>query len=304
MVLYSKLRDWTDDDPKFIAKLATDDTDFSKICGAIFRVQTKLKDAERSQPELYASPVNPNFIRAWRDYEQRYSRPVGAVQLAELFDADVEVVIANFSKSDPTETHWEAAAARGASSARGIGWIFHLAETQLESMRDFMDEDAVSEVEDGISEWESLEKEADLDLEGIVRRRELIPFVLIPRHVSRPYGNLEKLSLFDHLRDAQRAFIFGTFLAAIALMRSLLELLLRDHYGARGTNLDDYVRQVSGLPQSVRRTTLHSLRRLANDVIHFNKSNAIIPANLEKELVGYLLMLRDLIEYAPTNPVR
>ena len=39
-------------------------------------------------------------------------------------------------------------------------------------------------VKGGIALWKSLNEEAGFDLRGVSRRRELIPFVLVPRHFA------------------------------------------------------------------------------------------------------------------------
>jgi hypothetical protein len=109
-----------------------------------------------------------------------------------------------------------------------------------EASKDWRDfpEGFADSIQDGIAEWKRLSKETEFDLKGIFRRRQLVPFVLIPRHVSEGHAPDEKLSLLTHLQQAHEAFMFGVPFAAIALMRSILELVLKKHYGSHGTNLE------------------------------------------------------------------
>jgi hypothetical protein len=102
------------------------------------------------------------------------------------------------------------------------------------------------------------------------------------------------------LQQAHEAFVCGVPFATIALLRSILEATLKDHYGATGENLEERI-NISGLSLTVRRT-LHKLRHLANDIMHFDKINVRMPSDIERELVTYLNALRDLIEGAPPNP--
>jgi hypothetical protein len=133
----------------------------------------------------------------------------------------------------------------------------------------------------------------------------LVPFVLIPRHVAAKYGNAKALSMLKNLQQAHDAFVFGTPFAAVALMRSIMEALLRDHYWAEGEDLSERINQASKrLPRGANAAALHRLRRLANAILHLEPEKdeglpKIEPIQLEKEIVSLLLVLRGLIEGAP-----
>jgi len=148
--------------------------------------------------------------------------------------------------------------------------------------------------------WKRLVVETGFDLRGIFRRRGLVPFVLIPRHVSRHHGEAEKLSLLTHLQQAHDAFVFGVPFAALALMRSILETTLKGHYHADGKGLETKIDNCQALPRAASKPALHRLRRLANDVLHFNSEQVRLPRDFEKELLSLLYVLRALIEGAPT----
>jgi len=81
------------------------------------------------------------------------------------------------------------------------------------------------------AQWNTLKHQAGFDLRGVFRRRALVPFVLFPRQVAAWQGQEEMLSIYQNLREAHEAFIFGTPFAALSLMRSIMEVVLRDHYG-------------------------------------------------------------------------
>jgi hypothetical protein len=155
--------------------------------------------------------------------------------------------------------------------------------------------------------WKSLKNEAGFDLRGVLRRRALVPFVLFPRHVAAHHNQDEKLSIYENLRQAHEAFVFGAPSAALALMRSTMEVVLRDHYGAQGDDLPLYERINNSrklLPSSANAAALHRLRMIANAVLHLdNERNEALPrlepVELEKEILRLLRVLRDLIEGAP-----
>lgn len=44
--------------------------------------------------------------------------------------------------------------------------------------------------------------------------------------------------------------------------------MLRDHYRAEGTHLDELIDNARGLPGGANKTALHYLRKLANAILH------------------------------------
>jgi hypothetical protein len=100
-------------------------------------------------------------------------------------------------------------------------------------------------VEMAIDYWEGLTDEIGFDLAGVFRRRRLVPFVFFPRHIAARHGAPEKTSIYQSLQQAHDAFIFGVPFAALALMRSIMETVLRDHYNAQGNDLSERICTVS-----------------------------------------------------------
>jgi len=66
-----------------------------------------------------------------------------------------------------------------------------------------------SEIQDGIAAWERLKQDTGFDLQGVFRRRALVPFVLVPRKVAAKHGSAETLSMLNNLRQAHDAFVFA-----------------------------------------------------------------------------------------------
>jgi hypothetical protein len=160
--------------------------------------------------------------------------------------------------------------------------------------------------------WQHLRNEVEFDLRGVLRRRKLVPFVLFPREVAaRQSSDADGLSIHQSLRQAHDAFIFGTPFAALSLMRSVMETVLRDHYGGGhpgdGLTLAQRIRKCrSLLPRDANEAALHRLRKNANAVLHLDcERDELIPKidleDLEKEMVSLLTILRALIEGAPKS---
>ena len=70
--------------------------------------------------------------------------------------------------------------------------------------------------------------------------------------------------------QAREAFVWGVPYAALALMRSIAEVVLRDFYGASGSNLAELISNVSDLPEGVHPAALNRLREMANTVLHLD----------------------------------
>ncbi len=166
----------------------------------------------------------------------------------------------------------------------------------------------LKEVDDGVQVWNDLATVAGFDLEMVLRRRSLVPFVKIPRHVSASHGEREVLSLLVLLQQAQEAFIYGADFAALALMRAILEIVLKKHYGAKALNLEILVDDARKLPKGVDRKDLHKLRELGNDLLHFKTAQMKesgrdkIFAAPEGEILSLMAVLQTLIEEAPQQP--
>ena len=93
-------------------------------------------------------------------------------------------------------------------------------------------------------------------------------------------------------------------------MRSIMEVVLRDHYGANGEDLslcDRISRSRKLLPNGASAEELHRLRMVANSILHLDPGNEVAtlkldPVHLEIVIVSLLKMLRALIEGAPQRP--
>ena len=81
MSLFAKLKDWTDDDPASLAELTSDDEEIRNICDELSRAAHLLEMNERRRRQIFVSPVDPKFIEAWRDYEERYQSALEGVWL-------------------------------------------------------------------------------------------------------------------------------------------------------------------------------------------------------------------------------
>lgn len=306
MTLFQDLKNLIDDDPEGLIDLSAEDEVLKRLCIELFGVRTILSMNERRRRNLFMAPVDPNFISAWRDYEERFQHVLADIWLANILPG---IGGDKSSQTSRADIQWENADDDASKQMNAIRWALDFAHDQVtDEGRDFP-EGFPESIEDGVAAWDRLKDEAGFDLRGAFRRRELVPIVLVPRHVAGRYGSAERLSLYTHLQQAHDAFIFGAPFAALALMRSILETMLRDHYSAQGVDLKERIDSCRSLPSGANKAALHRLRKLANAVLHLNEQTAELPRtleprHLEKEIISLLFVLRALIEGAPARRTR
>jgi hypothetical protein len=84
MTLFARLKDWSDDAPEDLAELAASDSSVKDLCIELSFAAHFLKMNERRARALFAAPVDPAFLSAWRDYEERYESVVSGFWLSAL----------------------------------------------------------------------------------------------------------------------------------------------------------------------------------------------------------------------------
>lgn len=140
-----------------------------------------------------------------------------------------------------------------------------------------------------------------LNFESSFDRWTTIPPIFVPPHVSNKHVDSAKRSLFELLSDAVRAYVAGAPAAAIAVCRSALEIILRDHYlyneSVADTNLSGLINLAVARYEFLSKKKLHEYRRFANNVLHdYTKGDS---RKDEKMILSFLSDLKLYIEKAP-----
>lgn len=302
MMLFAKLKDWSDDDPGGLFEFAVSDESVKELCTKLSFAAHFLKMNERRARVLFATPVDPAFLAAWRDYEERYESTVSDIWLSDLLPKLPNAEPSCVPKAD---LHWDIANDEASEQAGAFEAAIDFAQFNADQEdRRFDQPDFIERVHDGIAAWDRLRQDTGFDLRGVFRRRALVPFVLVPRQIAAKHASAEMLSMLKNLQQAHDAFVFGATFAALALMRSIMEAVLRDNYRAEGKDLNERIRNARGqLPPGANEGALHRLRKLANAILHLDREKdeglpKMDEARLEKEIVSLLFVLRALIEGA------
>jgi len=299
MTLFAQVKGRCNDAPEELVGLAKADPSTKDLCSDLFFEHSSLHTKQRSHRALFAAPVDPGFLTAWRDYEERYNGIVSDIKLGDLIR---DSGIGEPSQAPKADVEWDNADYLAEEPAGAIEAVMEFVELEAEEDEGRFPEESFEQIQEGISAWKKLKADIGFDLRGVFRRRELVPFMLIPRQVAAKHASAEKLSMLKNLQQAHDAFVYGATYAALALMRSITEIVLRDHYGADGANLKARIREARDrLPCGASAADLHRLRNLANAILHVDPEkdeglSGMDGARLEKEIAALLRVLCALIE--------
>ena len=306
MKSFHEVREGCSNDPNELENITEGDDELKDICIRLYFVACTISSNEKRYPQMFTAPVDPKFIEQWRDYEERYAGRISSIFLSDL--GVISKASANDNSVQPKtkyEIHWDNANDEAIEQTSAISNVITFANEQIDQDHRDFPEDFVDQISMAVSTWEDLNSQTGLDIQGIFRRRMLVPFVNIPTRVANLPEASGKNSLLTLLQEAHNAFVFGAPLAALAVMRAVLEKTLVTLYGATKGDLKDKIEIIfkrqyrCRLPRNLRAQTLDDLRKSANEVLHLNP-NKKEERIAERELLEYLLALRDLIERAPT----
>jgi len=119
MTLFARLKHWSDDAPDELP-------DRRQRKGAVHPAlfcRTFPQDERARARALFAAPVDPGFLEAWRDYEERYESVVSDIwagDLLDLFDVLPELSTNEPSRIPKADLQWKNADDEAQEQAGGI----------------------------------------------------------------------------------------------------------------------------------------------------------------------------------------
>jgi hypothetical protein len=93
-------------------------------------------------------------------------------------------------------------------------------------------------------------------------------------------------------------------LGALAITRSILEIILRKHYQLGDGKLVNLIETAAAnglFPNGIRFSQIQVLLKLGNDAVHPNPEKLHEVLDIEMEVLSLLFILRTLIERTPNN---
>jgi hypothetical protein len=319
MALFAEVKKICGDQPEALAGLAGDDQQVRNLCVRLHSLATDLVFAEASHSEAFAVSVRKTFRTAWRDFQDRYHEPIFYITICAFReDGDGGEVYFSHDAFHKQAPHMAFAVSDIVAQEAFIALeksmlaLEVLKEQTSETGLEIQANDGATlrlDIGNALESWQLLRDTVGLDIRTAFRRRQLLPFTLVPDQVPVPQPENGRLSLLKHLADAQNAFVFGSTLAALGLMRSIMESTLRDYYHAPGSTIEQFINNATGLPDLVSPARLHFLRTISNDVLHLSNSarfrrTSLNGERMEREVISLFRMLRDLIEGIPEGSKR
>lgn len=332
LTLFADLSKCCDNAPEKLFELCNSQPAVADLCSKINETAAKIRDAQSASTKSFSFPPDSTFRSKWREYINFYETAVWSICLKNSKDGQFVPTPLQAVSRSLDWTYADIVARDYSLQLTGL-----ILATQIhpkatsELLKRVLPEDinpveTTTEVNPAIA-WEALIELVGLAPVPALRRRQLIPHLLLPQKWA--IESATKMNLLRNLEDAQRSFIFGSALAALVLMRSTMESALRDCYGSGGKDLEQRIDNATDqLPEGVSTIALQRLRKLANKIVHLNSrvrrhnrsadekwiermstslyktSNQIASDEerwVETEIVYLFGVLRNLIEAAPNN---
>lgn len=314
---FNKLKQQCNDDPERLADFAQSDRDIGDNCYHLHQTaQAIAKEEARSKRIVH--PVMQDFPEAWRDYNKRY---VIAVAKASVYAKHNEEVDIEFFPATWEALGWEErwmlanyGAQQFAIAQSAILIILsYVRDDHVEYIFKKLDKESpeasgkpplpVPSISIMLDTIEFMKNATGTSSHEVFRRHSLLSTI----HITQKAGATH--SMLEHLEQAQRAFVSGAPLAAAALIRSIMEVVLREHYRTEDgkqdmpTDLKSLINNASDLPSEVNKTRLHDIRKNTNAILHAdprqNPRAKILydgsDEKIETEIASMFKSLRELI---------
>jgi hypothetical protein len=294
LIAFQDLKNAIDNSPSALDEQWKDRDDLKELCDRLDGYRRSFDIAEEWTAVSFTPHVPAAASKARREFEEHWQALVARIAdrnfwvlFGDLFpDGIVDVE----PTDDPLGREIEGWQYGARNDAENIKHAF----AYLIDRRSWDEDGDFDWVDETERSWDRLIKIVGLDLKGAFWRRNAIPHILFPSHVSNHYGP-EKASIYRRLHDAARAFTFGAPFAALAMQRAVLEQLLKGHWGsAKG-----WVRDAN-LPTLALDARAERLKRVGDQALHGDPEK-LSTDELDRQIIRNFLLLRELIEGAPES---
>jgi hypothetical protein len=152
MLLFQRLKDWSDNEPEALPELASTDESIKDLCLKLLEAAGSLQRNERGDRDLFTAPVDSKFISTWRDFEERFADVLLTVLSNAVEAGDVDLT---FSFNWYQRPRWEDADRKAAGAAELTEKMIN--GEILEAMINFMHSQADGDMT-GASTTETLDR--------------------------------------------------------------------------------------------------------------------------------------------------
>lgn len=288
---FTALRSKVNNNPRNITWMAAQSSDVQALTIVTYCAWLGFRRFAATVPGKAIDRVPKGFKAQLRDYEADWADTIGEVvgkaiaKSVEEIDEIPEAPSEEEQESDRPnfDPRWE-------NAAQLVEDLLWLSDTHAQ-----FDDDIADQQRKALQAWDWFRDTAGLDLKAVAHRWKEIEPILVPDHVANAYGASDPSSLYEMLNQAVRAYVYGASAAAIAMCRTLTDLVLTRHYGCQGEDLEQVIIFAEKQPKNlwVKRLALQDKRRLANQVLHEYREVE------DKAVVDWLTTLKELIERVP-----
>ncbi len=316
---FHELKARTKGNPRNLAWLCQNDDALASLASELNSLATSIARLAATRSERFFPQSSPEFIVAYREYQSDYAdavEPVAAKKDKEFlsaferyFQEDPESVRKIFEEMGfdlDAPSDFDALDDDPVSS---FAEMLFLADSFAESMRD-------DQIHKALGAWRFFVGTIGIDLAAIYQRWKATPVTFVPKHVSDRHGLTEPGSVYETLRQAHRAYVFGCERAAMALCRALMELVLKKHWGIeedeaylkakqKNDGRDPGLQKIIAIAEArygakykLKKHRLLQQKELADGVLHAKGPSQKVSGD---EISQFLETVRYLIENAPRS---
>lgn len=84
LTLFASIKQCTEDRPEDLPELVSTDDGVRRLAVELYWAADEIKRAEQSHADLFAGPVDPQFLASWREFEASYEGHVSNAFWDEL----------------------------------------------------------------------------------------------------------------------------------------------------------------------------------------------------------------------------
>jgi hypothetical protein len=171
MARFHALHDLIGDNVDSLYLCAGEEAPLKEACLLLFEAGALLSAKERGHPQLFEAPVNPAFVSAWREYQERFWWPLSRLSLMDVFDVDLGD---QPTGNDRFDQGWERANQGASDDDYAISEAIRFAEIGSDPANDDLyPKEYLEEIRGGISTWKYFHDHIGLNIKEVFRRRDL-----------------------------------------------------------------------------------------------------------------------------------
>jgi hypothetical protein len=308
--LFREINRMTNSDPQRIKDLAKTTNSISTIVDRLHKLYSLFEQHRKYSPNRRIIQAHPEFRKAFVLYEADWQNSwIDALDINFDFELDL-VPLVNGNDNSKTSTLCN-------NDSFELEWALEsefdpdkkTAASDLASIREYVEGkvDDSAFYERAVKSWKWFDETVGVDLAEIERRWHKFPLLIVKKEVSDKHGLTEKKSLYEYLVNVRRAYVFGADLAALAMCRSITEIIIRRHFN----NNDQYSdskeiplgpltkRTVDEFPL-LKRFNLEEKIKEANQLMHFNRDYDAHKWSVVQSLVrNWVMVFYDVLELVP-----